>query len=65
MISEEIEFTIKKDGTFEYTIRGVLGESCEDISKVFESLGSINSSKKTAEYYEKETDVTVHQKSSQ
>ncbi len=61
---EEITFTIKKDGTFEYTIHGIKGDGCENISELFESLGSIESSKKTSEFYEKETDVQVYQKQS-
>ena len=56
---QEIEFTIAKDGSVEYTIKGVKGTSCEDLSKIFAKLGKVTSSKKTAEYYEKEADVKI------
>lgn len=56
---QEIEFTIKKDGSVEYTIRGIKGASCDDVSKVFETLGHVDESKKTREYYEKEADVKI------
>lgn len=56
---QEVEFIIKKDGSVEYTIKGVKGASCDDLSKVFEDLGTIQTSKKTSEYYEKEPDVKV------
>ncbi len=57
--SQEIEFTIAKDGTVEYTIKGVKGESCENLSKIFEKMGKVTTTKKTAEYYEKEADVKI------
>ena len=56
---QEIEFTIKKDGSVEYTIKGIKGGSCEDLSKVFEELGTVTASKKTGEYFEKEPDVKI------
>ncbi|MBL7960243.1 DUF2997 domain-containing protein [bacterium] len=54
---QEIEFTIKKDGSVEYTIKGIKGGSCEDLSKIFEELGTVTASKKTSEYFEKEPEV--------
>jgi len=56
---EEIEFTIKKDGSVEYTIKGIKGSSCEDLSKIFEKIGRVTNSEKTREYYEKEADVKI------
>ena len=56
---EEIEFTIKKDGSVEYTIKGIKGSSCEDLAKVFEKIGHVKESVKTREYYEKEGDVKI------
>lgn len=56
---QEIEFTIKKDGSVEYTIKGIKGGSCEDLSKVFEELGTVTTSKKTSEYFEKEPETKV------
>ncbi|MBX7152328.1 DUF2997 domain-containing protein [bacterium] len=59
---QEIEFTIKKDGSVEYTIKGLKGEGCEDLSKIFEQMGDVTFSKKTAEFYEKESDVRITNK---
>lgn len=56
---QEIEFTIKKDGSVEYTILGIKGAACDDVSKVFESLGNVTSSAKTREYYEKENEPGI------
>ena len=50
--SQEIEFLIRQDGTVEYTIKGVKGAVCEDISALFSDLGQIESERKTPEYYE-------------
>ena len=56
---QEIEFTIKKDGSVEYTIKGIKGGSCEDLSKVFEEMGTVTASRKTGEYFEKEPETKV------
>lgn len=56
---QEIEFTIKKDGSVEYTIKGIKGGSCEDLSKIFETMGTVTRSKKTGEYFEKEPETKV------
>lgn len=64
-ISEEIEFTIRPDGSVEYTIRGIKGSSCDDLSKVFEELGEIEKSARTGEYYEKESDIHVQNRQGQ
>ncbi len=58
-VNEEIEFTIRPDGSVEYTIRGIQGSSCDDLSKIFESLGEIEKSVRTGEYYENESDVQL------
>ncbi len=58
-MTEEIEFTIQPDGSVEYTIRGIQGSSCEELSKIFESLGVVEKSVRTADYYEKETDTHI------
>ena len=50
--AHEIEFLIKEDGTIEYTIKGVKGAACEDISSFFADLGQVESERKTPEYYE-------------
>ncbi len=55
----EIEFTIKKDGSVDYTIRGIKGSGCDELSHVFEELGEVSESRKTGEYYEKEPEAKV------
>ena len=49
---EEIEFTIHPDGNVEYTIRGIKGTGCEQLTDVFKSLGQTVVSRPTGEYYE-------------
>ncbi len=56
---QEIEFTIKKDGSVEYTIKGIKGGACEDLSKLFEEMGTVTKSKKTAEFFEKEPETKI------
>lgn len=55
---KEIVFTITRDGLLEYAIKGYKGGACEDLSKLFESMGALIEEKKTYEYYEKDEDVT-------
>lgn len=61
MQSQEIEISILPDGRVEYTIKGVKGAACEDISALLEQLGKIEKTERTGEYYEDDTrvDVTV------
>jgi len=64
-MTEEIEFTIRPDGSVEYTIRGVKGAACDDLSKLFEELGRVETSVRTGEYYEKESDVRLQNRQGQ
>ena len=50
----EIAFTIKPDGTVEFTVNGVKGTRCLSIAELFKVLGEIESERATAEYYETE-----------
>lgn len=59
MHSEEIEITILPDGRVEYTIKGVKGSACEDISKLLEQLGKVEAQERTGEYYEGEAQANV------
>jgi hypothetical protein len=61
MHSEEIEISILPDGRVEYTIKGVKGAACADISALLEQLGKVEQEERTGEYYEDDTrvDVTV------
>ncbi len=49
---QEIAITILPDGRIEYTIQGVKGPKCEDISQLLEALGQVQQSERTGEYYE-------------
>jgi hypothetical protein len=60
MQREEIEIEILPDGTVEYTIQGVKGSACEDISALLEQLGRVEQAERTSEYYEREGDVDIH-----
>lgn len=60
MNSQEIEISILPDGRVEYTIRGVKGAACEDISALLEQLGKVEQEERTGEYYEDDTRVDVN-----
>lgn len=59
MQSQEIEITILPDGRVEYTIKGVKGAACENISALLEQLGKVEKSERTGEYFADETQVDV------
>lgn len=59
MQNQEIEISILPDGRVEYTIKGVKGAACEDISALLEQLGKVEKSERTGEYYEDDTQVDV------
>lgn len=56
---QEIEFRIRPDGQVEFTIKGVKGRRCEDVARLFESLGQVEETRATGEYYERETESRV------
>lgn len=51
---EKIEVVIKKDGSVEYTVKGVKGKGCKDLTKFIDKLsdGQVNETKNTTEFYE-------------
>lgn len=49
---QEIAITILPDGRIEYTIQGIKGAQCDNISQLLEILGRVEQEKKTGEYYE-------------
>ena len=59
MQSQEIAITILPDGRVEYTIKGVKGAACANISALLEQLGKVEKSERTGEYFEDETQVDV------
>jgi hypothetical protein len=59
MNSQEIEISILPDGKVEYTIKGVKGSACEDISALLEQLGKVEQEERTGEYYEDDNRLGV------
>lgn len=59
MNSQEIEIAILPDGRVEYTIKGVKGSACEEISALLEQLGQVEQDERTGEYYEDDNRVDV------
>lgn len=49
---EEIKVVIAPDGSMSYTVRGVKGKSCRDLTKAIDALGVVSESKTTSEYCE-------------
>lgn len=60
MPSEEIEITIHPSGAIEYTIKGVKGTACEEISALLEQLGRVEHEEHTGEYYERDGDAQLY-----
>ena len=59
MSKQEVEFTIKPDGTVEFTVTGVKGQACEDVAKLFGELGKTTRDERTADYYEQEGQTAI------
>ena len=59
MHKEEIEIAILPDGRIEYTIKGVKGRACEQISAMLEKLGQLEADVRTGEFYEDGQSVTL------
>ncbi|MEK7483971.1 MAG: DUF2997 domain-containing protein [Planctomycetota bacterium] len=49
---EKIRFVIDQEGTIEMDILGTQGSTCDQIVKLFESLGQLKKNKPKKEYYE-------------
>lgn len=60
MKKEEIEITVHPDGRVEYTIVGVKGSACADISALLEQLGQVVHEERTGEFYDKDNDAQIH-----
>jgi|CZCB01.1.fsa_nt_gi hypothetical protein len=49
---QQIEFTIRPDGTVEERVIGVGGPACEDVTRGIEqALGEVQERERTSEYY--------------
>ena len=59
---QEIEIVIKRDGTVEEKVTGVMGSSCEKVTEAIErALGDVAKREHTPDYYNQSqgTDETV------
>lgn len=56
---QQIEFLIRPDGEVELVVKGVKGRKCEDVARLFETLGSVEKVQNTGEYYERDTETQV------
>ena len=59
MNSQEIEISILARRQVEYTIKGVKGSACEEISALLEQLGKVEQEERTGEYYEDDNRIDV------
>jgi len=59
MGQESIQIKIKRDGTLEFTIKGVKGTKCEDIHKALERLGKTVKQDTTSEMYEENVNLVA------
>lgn len=49
---ESLEFIIYPDGRVKETVTGIVGKSCQEVTKAVEAqLGRVISTEKTSEYY--------------
>ncbi len=49
---QEIKITIALDGSLSYTVAGLKGKSCRDLTKAIDALGVVTETKNTSEYCE-------------
>ncbi|MCB9149859.1 MAG: DUF2997 domain-containing protein [Caldilineaceae bacterium] len=59
MQKQDIEITILPDGALEYTIKGVKGAACDNISALLEQLGKLQHAERTGEYYERDEEAHI------
>jgi len=55
-MEQKIKVTIKKDGSVEYTVQGIKGKKCKDVTAFIDKLGKISETKNTPEYNQTETE---------
>lgn len=59
MQKQEIDIQVHPDGSVEYTIKGIKGIRCEDISALLEQLGNVEKEEKTSEFYDYGEDAHI------
>jgi hypothetical protein len=56
---ESLEFIIYPDGRVKETVTGIIGKSCEEVTKAIEAqLGLVVSQDKTSEYFAQKVEQT-------
>ncbi len=61
MPMETLEFIIYPDGRVQEKVTGIVGKSCEEVTKAIETeLGRVVSNEKTTEYYQQEIQQNTH-----
>lgn len=54
---EQINVTIKKDGTLSYEVKGVKGASCKELTKAIDAMTKGGEHGTTQEFHEEKPDV--------
>ena len=61
MEKETIKFSIRQDGTVAEEVFGVIGNSCQDLTKIIEEkLGNVTYVETKPEYYQQENVTLQH-----
>ena len=57
-VKQEIEFSIKPDGSVDIAVKGAKGKSCTELTReIEEALGIVRNHEYTSEYYQQEEEV--------
>lgn len=57
-VKQEIEFSIKSDGSVDIAVKGAKGKSCTELTReIEEALGIVRNREYTSEYYQQEEEV--------
>ncbi|MBS7380637.1 MAG: DUF2997 domain-containing protein [Bradymonadales bacterium] len=57
-VKQEIEFSIKPDGSVDIAVKGAKGKSCTELTReIEEALGIVRNREYTSEYYQQEEEV--------
>ena len=63
MPQQQIKFTIRQDGLVSEEVLGVVGDSCQDLTKsIEEKLGEVTYVETNPEYYQQENVTLQHNK---
>ncbi len=61
MEKQTIKFSIRQDGTVSEEVFGVIGNECQDLTKIIEEkLGNVNYVETKPEYYQQENVTLQH-----